>query len=1018
MVKCKTRAFNLKTMAVWIGLFSSCVSAMAADMRILSITEIPSISQNIEKQYFNPSISKSNASTKDELLSMLRDMRDLGVTAQDSIIGNLDTLQTSKKLAQQAIKKLAAQGITEDSITLRLVEVSGQEVAAGISGVELIETTFELNGYLVSMKSPDLLRKANLLIAESFSKAGNRKVAIQYLRQVFAKDAGKLDADNIKHMTTNLAGVIVEGDIAVLRAFVLSTANLDERESYLRQVGQNAQRSADAEGTHFYRISRLNDFFSAGDDQNTLSTIISSAVDKGEDDFAAILSQANAKLSDLLIAEVIERRLSEGYDLRARRLLPFLTDVNKTEIFSQRIAQSMADAGYLKMANALVRDSAKKKDHEPTPFQLPSEVLTLAKKEDYPSAIARILRLPASVRPDALSELAMLRVGSGDLKGALNMVRSIPDFSSRLAAFRRIAQSRAASLDSYGLLGMSAARSEVKPQIRNAQNEFPQILGVDFNWKPSPNQMEVRPRFQIPVATAQTVRAEVPPIAPGAASMILARFNKRVGLSGASTTDDIGIFGANIREYLFEAQGSVVPAILMVDSGVHTLTDLIQTASEIGQDAIVAEGDAFKISIPIFVRPGATLVLSGLEAREYRLDTSSGAFIMNSGTLIISDTTLLAYDYKKNAPDFRTADQQQSFRPFVTSWSGSRTDIAHAELKNLGYFGGRSYGFTMVSDPAYIRDRRSNTNKPTGTIVDSTFDNLLYGFYSYEAEDVVIIGNEYRDNIIYGLDPHDRSQRLVMAYNTAYGSVEKHGGIISREVDDSLIVGNLAFSNKGAGLMVERNSIGNIIYANTSFENGGDGIAIYESPCNLVESNDSFSNGNAGVKVRNSWDVLVRSNRLENNRGAGLEAAIADVTSVNADKERDLVSDPFFTYVELDARRNEISRNRAGIAVKGASRITLEANILRTQMPDTFSGDLKAYRAQLLRPDLGRVEATATCLPPKPPGRKCSLESSGLLTAQIQPQAATEDAEKYCTESTGSLQQKALIANKAELTTK
>jgi len=29
--------------------------------------------------------------------------------------------------------------------------------------------------------------------------------------------------------------------------------------------------------------------------------------------------------------------------------------------------------------------------------------------------------------------------------------------------------------------------------------------------------------------------------------------------------------------------------------------------------------------------------------------------------------------------------------------------------------------------------------------------------YTYEAQNVVMLGNEYKDSVVYGMDPHDRS---------------------------------------------------------------------------------------------------------------------------------------------------------------------------------------------------------------------------------------------------------------------
>src|SRR3546814_5253813 len=81
---------------------------------------------------------------------------------------------------------------------------------------------------------------------------------------------------------------------------------------------------------------------------------------------------------------------------------------------------------------------------------------------------------------------------------------------------------------------------------------------------------------------------------------------------------------------------------------------------------------------------------------------------------------------------------------------------------------------------------------------------MYFGFYSYEADRVALIGNEYRNNMIYGIDPHDYSRKLIIAFNSAYGAQKKHGIIGSRGVDDSYFIGNLAFGNHGTGLMLDR----------------------------------------------------------------------------------------------------------------------------------------------------------------------------------------------------------------------
>ena len=87
------------------------------------------------------------------------------------------------------------------------------------------------------------------------------------------------------------------------------------------------------------------------------------------------------------------------------------------------------------------------------------------------------------------------------------------------------------------------------------------------------------------------------------------------------------------------------------------------------------------------------------------------------------------------------------------------------------------------------------------------------------------------------IDPHDRSTRLTIAYNSAYGTRVKHGIIASRDVKSSIIVGNVSADNHGSGFMLDRSSDDNIVAYNLAFRNGGDGLTIYESSCNLVLRN-------------------------------------------------------------------------------------------------------------------------------------------------------------------------------------
>jgi poly(beta-D-mannuronate) C5 epimerase len=124
--------------------------------------------------------------------------------------------------------------------------------------------------------------------------------------------------------------------------------------------------------------------------------------------------------------------------------------------------------------------------------------------------------------------------------------------------------------------------------------------------------------------------------------------------------------------------------------------------------------------------------------------------------------------------------------------------------------------------------------RPTGWLLNSQFVDNLYGFYCYEADDVVILGNTYRDNIVYGIDPHDRSRRLIIAHNDVFGTHKKHGIILSREVNDSWIIYNRTYNNQLSGIVLDRASVNNLLAYNETYKNRSDGMTLYESGNNLL----------------------------------------------------------------------------------------------------------------------------------------------------------------------------------------
>ncbi len=379
----------------------------------------------------------------------------------------------------------------------------------------------------------------------------------------------------------------------------------------------------------------------------------------------------------------------------------------------------------------------------------------------------------------------------------------------------------------------------------------------------------------------------------------------------------------------------------------------------------------------------AALVIDGSEVGTLRLSKEAGAFIANAGKLHIHGTSIVGWSEEKQAAAHAVYEDHFDFRPFITSWSYSSTYIGAAELVSLGYGNQKSYGLSITSGPKAMTDiTKYPAQRPSAIIVDSSFRNMLYGFYSYEADDVALIGNEYVDNIVYGVDPHDRSHRLTIAYNSAYGSYRKHGIIISRDVNDSSYIGNICFENKGSGFMVDRLSNGTFIYANTAYKNVQDGLTLFESGCNLIASNYLAANGWVGLRVRNSLDNGVFFNTIENNQRAGIYGYTAILEESAAQVGRNYTIDPYYSVAAMTLVGNHIEKNKMGVSVEEFDALYMNANSFPNQAPKIFYGKWFLKNPFILSQfDQSREGAliTENCLDGTLIPQECSFRKAGFI---------------------------------------
>lgn len=633
--------------------------------------------------------------------------------------------------------------------------------------------------------------------------------------------------------------------------------------------------------------------------------------------------------------------------------------------------------------------------------------------ERVPGILAPLKNTPAY--DDVVAKVAVEMSRQRQIEPAIRLTQTMKDAIRRVLVFHDVAVIQAKHTDYYGILGKKETEllnSEIQPasieggklsraQIQESQKKLlsmvaskdSDILAMEMADSAMGRAIPVVDLGKIGV-THKDVKKRLPPVQHGVVKRLLAdqsvfntKFVVAIGASGFAL-----------------AQQSSLPQIIYVQSGVVDLPTIYDQMMNEGQhDFIQKKGRTYLLRRPIVVGPEATFVVSGADVDELKMSEEAASYIVNAGNLYIVDTKVTSWSEKNNKPSWRVYDQKKIYRPYITSWSQSKTYMATTVFTALGYSNSKSYGISITSGPKeYVRYRYDRLARPEAVIVDNSFDNLLYGFYSYEADNVVLVGNEYINNTVYGIDPHDRSRWFTIAYNTAYTAEKKHGIIISREVNDSTILGNVSYDNHGSGIMVDRQSSGTLIYANTAFDNGQDGLTIFESSCKIIASNQFFENKRSGVKIRNSMDIGVYFNNIRENTSSAIHGYVADLRNDPAHAHRDFELDPYSDVTALSVVGNWIEKNGSGLYTDGMSALFVRKNRFVDQSPKIFRGNWSNDLPRIVaRHDIDRKGLlitsrcpTGTLLP-----HHCSFRDDGIFNGDGQGDLAVRLKDEGCQDS-------------------
>jgi mannuronan 5-epimerase len=298
---------------------------------------------------------------------------------------------------------------------------------------------------------------------------------------------------------------------------------------------------------------------------------------------------------------------------------------------------------------------------------------------------------------------------------------------------------------------------------------------------------------------------------------------------------------------------------IVVESGTLRLEQVAEAIAR--PDLLACTEAACRLAAPLLVDDGATLVVDALTLR---LEQDAGALISAAGDLAISDAEILGWNATHDAPA-ATDSEGRAFRPWIAGLEANRTTIRQSRLAHLGYDSNSTQGLAFTD-----ADRQPRAGRPAVDLVGNHIEDLWFGFFTWNAEGVRVLRNTFENSHVYGIDPHDATRDMLIAENFVRATRDSHGIVLSRLIHDTVVTRNRSINNGGAGFFLDKGSWNVTFAANESFDNGTDGITVYESQDVRIIDNDVAGNGRAGIRIRASAAITITGNTIHDNDGPGI----------------------------------------------------------------------------------------------------------------------------------------------------
>jgi parallel beta-helix repeat protein len=197
-------------------------------------------------------------------------------------------------------------------------------------------------------------------------------------------------------------------------------------------------------------------------------------------------------------------------------------------------------------------------------------------------------------------------------------------------------------------------------------------------------------------------------------------------------------------------------------------------------------------------------------------------------------------------------------RGYIQFAASEGSQIINSEFGYLGDVEPGRRGFDLLGD---------GDGEPSHDMVirGNKFHNMWFAFYSREAYNITVDGNEYYNNIKYALDPHTVTHDMIISNNWLHHN--PIGVICSNRCYNILIEGNVVEHNKDYGIFFSRN-VHDSIARNNHVYNSSTGVMVSESPNNQIYNNTIEGATSQGIYLFNPElpdDGVTEGNFLYNN---------------------------------------------------------------------------------------------------------------------------------------------------------